>query len=290
MVKRSKDILIELSKNSKDKQIVYDNAQKIVGIDPYSLCDFAEYVPLVDDVDIMRVLEDGIIKFDDIVHIYEFMFLMVDMKINNFNLPRFEKIIKDSKNPKLMIYSLKFVPGIDEDSMLSSLYATRSIKYIEGLKSEESNFDVEKLPGYKQALNVAKRNLYFPTCLLKFGTRDIGELIRRVINSKDLYLINELADYLEYLKVYLGLHYELEPIEKAFLDLAKDEPLHLYEYAASIESSNKENLTYKIVNKRMPKYMYYMYEYVEGVNKSFLADEIVKTGNEKYTRKIKILG
>ena len=40
----------------------------------------------------------------------------------------------------------------------------------------------------------------------------------------------------------------------------------------------------------MPKYMYYMYEYVEGVNKSFLADEIVKTGNEKYTRKIKILG
>lgn len=289
MVKSSNDILIELSKSSKDKQTIYDNALNITNTNPYSVCDFVEYVPLVDDKDIMKVLEDGIIKFDDIVHIYEFMFLCVDLGIKNFNLPRFEKLIKDSKDPKLMAYSLAFVPGIDEVGMLNSLYATRSIKHLEKLKSDEYGIDVNNLSGYKQALNVAKKNLYFPDCLLKFGTRDISELIKRVINSKNLYLINELADYLEYLKVYLGLHYDLNSIENAYLDLAQDEPLHLYEYAASVDSSNKDAFTYKVISKRMAKYMYYMYEYVEGVNKELLASSIMDTKNEKYISKIKKL-
>lgn len=290
MTKGSGDILIELSKNSKDKQVIYDNAVSVVGTNPYSLCDFAEYVPLVDDTDIMKVLEDGIISFDDIDHIYEFMFLMVDMGIKNFNLPRFEKIIRDSKNPKLMFYTLCFVPGIDEVSMLNSLYATKCRKYIEKLESEESDFDVNKLDGYKQALNIAKRNLYFPDSLLMFGTRDIGKLISRVINFRDLYLINELADYLEYLKEYLGLNYGLNRIEKAYLDIAKDEPLHLYEYASSIVSSDKETFTDGVINNRMAKYMYYMYEYVVGTDKNLLAKEINKIGNEKYISKIKGLG
>lgn len=290
MVKNSGDILIELSKNSNNKQVVYDNAVSVTQTNPYSLCDFAEYVPLADDADVMKVLEDGIIDFDDIVHIYEFMFLMVDLGIKNFNLPRFEKIIRDSKNPKLMVYSLCFVPGIDEASMLDSLYATKCRKYIEKLETEQDGIDVNKLPGYKQALNIAKKNLYFPDSLIIFGTRDIGKLIPRAINYKDPYLINELADYLEYLKVYLGLHYNLEPIEKAYLDLAKDEPLHLYEYSASVLSSDKDAFTYKVIQKEMAKYMYYMYEYVEGVNKPLLADAINVTGSEKYISKIKKLG
>lgn len=290
MVKNSNDLLIELSKDSKDKQYVFDNAVSITSTNPYLVCDFSEYVSLVDDIDIMKILEDGIINFDDIVHIYEFMFLMVDMGIKNFNLPRFEKLIKDSNNPKLMAYTLEFVPGVDKLSMLNSLYATKNIKYIEKLSDSESCLDAHNLPGYRQALNVAKKNIYFPPCLLKFGTKDIGKLIPMVINSKDIYLLNELADYLEYLKVYLGFNYDLSMIEKAHLSYANDEPLYLYEYAASIASSNKEIYTSKVIKKEMPKYMYYMYEYVDGTNKSVLADAIHKTGNEKYISKIKKLG
>lgn len=289
MIKNSSDILIELSKNSKDKEVVYDNALSISHTNPYSLCDFAEYVPLVDEREIMEVLENGIINFDDIDHIYEFMFLMVDLGIKNFNLPRFEKLIRDSKNPKLMVYSLAFVPGINEDSMLNSLYATRSVKYLEKLKSEEYGLDVNKLSGYRQALNIAKRNVYFPATLLKFGTRNTSELIERVVNSKDLYLINELADYLEYLKTYLGFGYDMKKLEKTYLDLAKDEPLHLYEYASSIASSDKDKFTFKVIDKRMAKYMYYMYEYVEGVNRELLRSAIAGTKNEKYIKRIKMV-
>lgn len=287
MVKNSSNILIDLSKNSNDLQYVYDNAVSISGTNPYALCDFAEYVPLIDNKDVMKVLEDGIIKFADIDHIYEFMFLMVDIGVKNFNLQRFEKLVKESKNPKLMAYAICFVPGIDVMSMLDSLFATKSIKYLDFLSSE-SDSDVSLIPGYKQATNNAKKNIYFPNSLLRFRTKDISELIKLVINSKDLYLMNELADYLEYLKTYLGLKYDMTNLEKAYLDYAYYEPLHLYEYASSIKSSNKEVFTDYVIGREMAKYMYYMYEYVTGVDKEKLIPAIKRTHNDKYINKIKL--
>ncbi len=290
MVKNSSNILIDLAKNCSDKQNIYDYAVSIASTNPYSLCDFAEYVPNVDDADIMPVLEDGIIKFADIVHIYEFMFLMVDMGIKNFNLERFEKLIKDSKDAKLMAYSLGFVPGIDKNSMLDSLFATKNLKYLKKIATPEYDLDVRSIAGYQQALKIASKNIYFPPSLLPFNTKDISELIRLVINSKNLYLMNDLADYLEYLRDYLGLNYDISPIEKAYLDYAKNEPLHLYEYASSVTSSNKEEFTRRVIRKAMPKYLYYMYEYVCGVNKELLVREIEKSGSVKYISKVKKLG
>ena len=253
--------------------------------DPYLICDYAENVKAADTVENITELENAMIKTGDLVHMYEFMFLMVDSEINNFNLKRFEEIIKKSNNPKLMCYCIGFVPGIDFDSMLEALYETKNVKYIERLSSEEFEIDIDTLPGYQEKLERARKYDYFPDCLSQFNTKDVNILMTKAIQSKSPYLINEMADYIEYLRDYKSItEYNIEPLQQAQLKYA--DPLHLYEFAASIADSDKEAFQNAVIDRGIPKYMYYVYEYVSGVNKEELEKSIKETGNVKYINKI----
>lgn len=281
------DSMLTNALTSDNREEVLAISKRISFMDSYKICDFAENVKLADEPENMRWLEDGIIRNKDLVHIYEFMFLMVDSGVKNFNLKRFENIIIESKNPKLMCYCIGFVPGIDFNRMLNALYETKCAKYIERLGDEEFGLDVNSLPGYHKKVEAAKKYDYFPESLSVFGTRDISRLISVAIESKNPYLINEVADYIEYLAEYkdvIGLDItSLENAQHMYAD-----PLHLYEFAASIKSSNKIAFQNRVVDSNMPKYIYYMYEYVPGVNREALKSVISKSENKKYMNKVGI--
>lgn len=278
------ELVIAVSESSNDPVLVTQNAKKIVWAGPYMICDFAENVNLADTVENMKTLEEGIKRYQDVLHIYEFMRCMVESGKENFNLKEFEEIIKKSKNPKLMAYCLAYIPGIDFTQMLESLYETKCVKYIK--KLEEYGIELESLPNYQQKLKEATEYDYFPFCLEPFGTRDVNQLIPLVIDTKSPYLITELADYIEYLRDYKGISgYDLTPLEDAQLRFAANEPLHLYEYAASISSSNKKRFQIAIIDNGMAKYMYYMYERVPGVDREELKQQIDFSGSEKYRNK-----
>ena len=279
--------IIEECNNSNNVDYVKVVAKEIVLTDPYTICHFAENVDLVDDPSIMPILEKGIISFGDIVHIYEFMFLMVDCKRQNFNLPSFEALIRSSKNPKLMLYCIGFVPGIDIPLMLEALYATKCIKYIEKLEDPEYGLeDIIDWNEYEEQCEIARNTKYFPEALKQYQKPGVN-LLNSVLQSKDPYLINELADYLEYLRDYQGVDNVDDFLEILGYAMARtNEPLHHYEFAASITYCDKEMFQKRVIDSGLIKFVYYMYEYVKGTNKNMLANVIHQSGDEKYIDKI----
>ncbi len=281
--------VIDNCNRSNNVEYVKEVAKDIVLTDPYTICTFAEYVDLVDNPQIMPILEKGIISFGDIVHIYEFTFLMVDCHRQYFNLPAFERLIKSSKNPKLMFYSIAFVPGIDILSMIEALYATKSEKYIEKLQSKEVDLeDIIDWDEFEEKLEEARNYQYFPEILRQYQKPGIN-LLNSVLQTKNPYLINELADYLEYLRDYKGLDTVDDFLEILGYAMARiPEPLHHYEFAASITYCDKEMFQKRVAASKQIKYLYYLYAYVNGTNKEELRELINQSGNQKYIAKIGI--
>ncbi len=281
------DKIINDCNNSNNVEYVKAVAKDIVLTDPYTICHFAEHVDLVDDPTIMPILEKGILSFADIVHTYEFMFLMVDCKRKYFNLPAFEKIIRNSKNPKLMLYCIGYVPGIDILQMVEALYETKSIKHIEKLREKEYGLeDIIDWDEYDEQCEIARETKYFPEILKQYQKPGVN-LLNSVLQSKDPYLINELADYLEYLRDYQCYDSVDEFLEILGYAMARiPEPLHHYEYAASITFSDKEMFENLVVKSALIKYIYYTYEYVPGANKNRLKEIIERSDDLKYKDKI----
>lgn len=275
--------------NSNSVEYVKEVANDIILTDPYTICTFAECVDLSDDPTIMPILERGMISFGDIVHIYEFMFLMVDCKRKNFNLPSFEKLIRGSKNPKLMLYCIGFVPGIDIPLMLASLYETKCIKYIEKLKEEEYKEVVDDYIDwyeYEIALEDSREFNYFPAALEPYQKPGMN-LFNSVLKSYDPYIYNEMADYLEYLRDYRKINDVDTFLEILGIAMARtNEPLHHYEYSASIMHCDKPMFEKRIKDSKQVKYYYYMYTYVNGVNKDEFKRLIISSDNKKYKDKI----
>lgn len=276
-------LLIDVTKDSEDYSLVLMNAKKLAfSKDNYTLCDFLEYVQLADTKEIMDIITNAVIRNGDIVHLYELYFLMSERKAKHFNYKLVENLIKQSKNAKLMSYTLGFTDVLDKYDMLFNLYQTKNAKWIEALKEE---LDVEELPGYKEALDEALNFDYFPPCLKDYGTKDISTLIELVIASKNIYHMNELADYMEYLAKYKGKSgLKVEELFNPFMKYSVGEPLHQYEFAASISSSPKESLTTMVIEEGIAKIMYYMYKYVSGVDEEKILKAINYTGNEKYIK------
>lgn len=274
---------------SNDIEYIKKVAKEIVLTNPYTICTFAEYVDACDHPEIMPILEKGMISFADIVHIYEFMFLMVDCQRTYFNLPSFEALIKSSKNPKLMLYCIGFVPGINIPSMIDALYKTKCIKYIEQLKSEEYQAIVDYYidwDEYENVISEAREFNYFPEILKQYQKPGIN-LLNSVLKSKDPYVYNEMADYLEYLRDYKGydnVDNFLEILGMAML--RTNEPLHMYEFAASVTYCDKPMFENRVATSKQVKYWYYMYAYVHGINKELFKNLIISSDNKKYQDKI----
>ena len=103
---------------------------KINNGDPYTICDLLEETRGGPNGIYLRKLENAIIETNDIVQIYEFLFLAVDMGVPGFDRGRFEKIIRESGNSKLMCYCMGFVPGTNIEEMLKYLKDTKNVKYM----------------------------------------------------------------------------------------------------------------------------------------------------------------
>lgn len=267
--------------------------EKINSGNPYTLCDLLEQTKGGPNKIYLKKLEDAIIATNDIVQIYEFMFLAVDMNIIGFDRERFERIIRESKNPKLMCYCMEFVPGTNIELMLNTLEQTQNAKYMEMLiKDEEYNDVYEQIkqinPEYEETVENAKKIDYYPESLKQFINlrNNITQLKEAVIATKNPHLMTELANYIEYLNEYKEQSYDINDLAVA-LEEAQD-PMQAYEFLASVNVVDKTGLIQTVINSGRVKFMYYVYEYVPELNedeKNWLKNSIIELDlNGKYKK------
>lgn len=260
---------------------------------PYTICDLLEETTGGVNGIYLRRLEDAIIETKDIVQIYEFMFLAVDMNVTGFDRDRFEEIIRNSNNPKLMCYCMEFVPNTNIERMLNALQNTKNAKYMEMLINNDEYGDVleevKKInPEYEEDVEEAKKFDYYPESLKEFIDLkgDISELKNQIIATKNPHFITELANYIEYLNEYKGQDYDISDLVTA-QEEAKD-PMQAYEFLASVNVENKGGLIQSVINSNKVKFMYYVYAYVPELTeqeKEKLQNSIItKDLNGKYKK------
>lgn len=270
--------------------------RKIYSGDAYTICDILEQTKGGANGIYLKKLENAIIDTNDIVQIYEFMFLAADMNIGGFDRERFEKTIRESQNPKLMCYCMEFVPDINMTLMIQALVKTKNAKYMEMLIQNEEYRDVlEKIkqiiPNYEELVEEAKTYDYYPKSLE--GFRDLKDNIRllkeEVKNLGNPHLVTELANYIEYLNEYKGKSYEVDDL--AIVQQKLKDPMQAYEFLASVDIKDKSGLVQMVINSGRVKFMFYVYEYVEGLtqeDKEKLKGEIVKRDLDgKYKQLVK---
>lgn len=255
---------------------------------PYTICDLLEKTKGGPNGIYLKSLEDAMEKTDDIVQIYEFLFLAVDMNIRGFDRERFERRVRESKNPKLMCYCMAFVPGTNIELMLNSLKQTQNAKYMELLiKDEEYEEVLEEVksidPQYEEAVEEAKKANYYPESLKDFIALkdDIPNLKNRVVATRNPHLITELANYIEYLNEYKGQAYDIDDLTEAQEEI--QDPMQSYEYLASVNVEDKSRLIQSVIDSNRVKFMCYVYEYVPGLTdeeKNQLKEEIEKRDSE----------
>lgn len=239
---------------------------------PYTICDLLEKTKGGPNGIYLRKLENAIIETKDIVQIYEFMFLAVDMSIIGFDRERFERIIRQSKNPKLMCYCMAFVPGTNIEAMSKALIDTQNAKYMEMLiKDEEYEEVLEEIKqidaGYEETVEKAKQFDYYPESLKQFIAfkDDIAKLKDEVKATRNPHLITELANYIEYLNEYKGESYEISDL--VFAQEETEDPMQAYEFLASVKVKNKSGLIQNVLGSGKVKFAYYVYTYVPGLTK-----------------------
>lgn len=282
-VQNPKDPEIEAAINRKDP-------------DPYQICDILEEKRGGVNNQYLKKLEDTIIATNDIVQIYEFMFLAVDMEIPEFDRTRFEGVIRESGNSKLMCYCMGFVPDTNIKEMLKALKGTKNAKYMEMLIKNEEYEDVRKIieqidPQYKKSVEEAKNFDYFPESLKDFiYLKDNIEQLKQeiIIDNNNPHLITELANYIEYLNQYKGQAYDIDDLTEAQEEI--QDPMQAYEYLASVSLEDKSGLIQSVIDSERVKFMYYVYEYVPGLTdeeREQLAQNIkAKDSKGKYKRKL----
>lgn len=262
--------------------------EKINSKDPYTICDVLEETKGGPNGIYLKQLEDAIIATNDIVQIYEFMFLAVDMNIIGFNREKFEEIIRQSNNPKLMCYCMGFVPGTNIRLMLNALIQTQNAKYMEMLITNEEYSEVleqieQIMPNYKDIVEEAKSYDYYPYSLEEYKDlkENILDLKEKVKESKNPHLITELANYIEYLNEYKEGLYEVEDL--AIEQEKLKDPMQAYEFLASVNVKDKSGLVQTVINSGKVKFMYYVYKYVENLTEDlkFLLEESIKEIDKK---------
>lgn len=265
--------------------------EKIKSGNPYTICDLLEETKGGVNGMYLKKLEDAIIETNDIVQIYEFMFLAVDLNVNGFDRKRFEQTIIESKNSKLIRYCLAFVPGTNLEEMLKALKAIQNAKDMEIIMTDEEYSEVfEEIkqiePNYEKAVEKAKEFDYYPESLRQFRNLkdNISQMKEEVKATKNPHLITELANYIEYLNEYKRQAYSIDDLTIA-QEEAKD-PMQAYEYLSSVNVKNKSGLIQSVKDSGRIKFRYYLYEYVPGLTegeKSKIKESIIQEDtNGKY--------
>ncbi len=263
--------------------------KRIENGDAYAICDLLEETRGGLNGIYLRELENAIIKTGDIVQIYEFLFLAVDMKVPGFDRERFERIIRESENPKLMCYCMAFVPDTNLELMLESLEESKQAKYMELIRQDEEYEEVfEKVkeidPDYEEKVEAAKQFDWYPVSLKEFRNLrgNVLALKEQVKATKNPHLITELANYLEYLQEYQEQDCNISDLTALQAELG--DPMQCYEYLASVKVEAKQELLKAVVNKGNAKFAYYVHEYVPGLTeeeKEYLKQSIRKNVFDK---------
>lgn len=237
---------------------------------------------------------DAIIKTGDILQIYEFFYMIVDLKtkfgsykkledlgINNEKLEKLQEVILQSKNAKLIRYCIGFVPGINLDRYLQALYSTKSLWDIKELTQGEEYINLDevanpellekvKSPTYFNALEeaeeCAKRGEYFPHSLETYreSKKNISILTEKIVNTQDPYLICELANYIEHLE-NIKDEEKTSLVEKlAKAEITAGDSMGMYEFLSSVGNVSQvmfKKMVRKIIENGDEKYMRYTQEF-----------------------------
>ena len=267
---------------SNDKRIILEGAKLVAESgNPYYICDFVENVAGADTLEVMSVLQSAMERTNDYVHIYEFAFLTCDMGLKSVNFNSLFNKLKESKNSKLLVYSAEYVPAFDKVEIAKALIEFGNAKWLahylesdEVLAGVDQDLKAELLEGIKQRYEEVKNVVHIPECVRHRGLKNVDEIIEYALNSKDPYVVNEVA---EYLGEFIEDKSEFEDKIISLKDI-----LHTYEFGASVPNVDVSKIENASIESGMPKYMYYVGAYVPDADAEKMLKSIKQSGNQKY--------
>lgn len=320
---------IDLIEEANDSSTSESRFNEIVGAvaslgDPYLICDFCEWVQRADTPRAMSILQGAIERSGDIVHIYEFAFLMADCKKQSVDYKSLQDKIISSENPKLISYCSEYVPAFDQRALAEGMIKCGNVKWLKHYIGEKGYYaGVEELDEdtrrdqrvrLEQRLELAKReearHLPPKSVIKRYGIlgQDLDEMRREVLTSADPYMINEMAENWEAnlyetplatlemdRQIRVPEHRQrqtygqtIEEYEDAIMRTG--DMLHIYEFGASVPGADVERIMRAAKKIGIPKYMYYVGAYVPNADcKQMLAaiescEDVPEYVQEKYAR------
>lgn len=278
--------ILRTCKQTNDLRVVLQGTLEVAkSKNPYFICDFAEEVELADHPEIMPILQKAMVETNDYVHIYEFAFLTNDMKKKHVDNDKLLQQIVLSFNPKLMAYSIEFVPELNKEVLLDALGECGNEKWIEHVLSQENLFDgieenkkQELLEKLKNRYDLVKGKIVYPECVKVMEDYSPEVVAKAALNSGNAYVINEVAE-----NMIAGNGDVDEFLDKI---IETGDILHIYEFGASVPGANIAKVEQAAIDSGMPKYMYYVGAYVPGADTEKMLDAIKKTKNKKYIEKM----
>lgn len=288
---------------------------------PYFICDFCEYVEAVDDPDIMPFLQKAMENCGDIVHIYEFAFLMADCGRQCVDYKSLQDIIIASEDPKLIAYCSEYVPTFDQKALADGMIKCGNVKWLEhyieakgyyaGVENASEKEKISQKQRLLKSFELARKRetRFFPpksvTDVYGILGKDLEQMRKDVLKSKNPYLINEMAENWEatlyetplYIiekekQIRMPEHLRTQSYAECIEEYADamietGDILHIYEFGASVPGAPIRKIEDAAIEIGMAKYMYYVGAYVPGANVGRLLKSIEKTGNKKYIEKMK---
>ena len=300
------DVLIKRARRERNIELLKEQQSKLLGLaqtvarskNPYYICDFAEYVDSADSPLVMPILQKAMEETGDIVHIYEFAFLMADCERTAVDYESLQNLIIESEDPKLICYSAEYVPTFDQKALAQGMIRCGNEKwlthYIEsvGFYAGVQNESEQERENQKSAL-VAKllfeqeRGYKIPKQISdNYEGGTIIGIAHNVLSAGVPYHINTFAE--NDAELY-GLTPEVQaefirPFEEAMISTG--DILHIYEFGASVPGADIRMIEDAVIESGMAKYMYYVGAYVPGADAERMLEEIKKTGNKKYVQKM----
>ncbi len=137
--------------------------------DPYMICDFIENVKACHTKEYIKIFEDAIISIGDIVHIYEFMFLLADLGVKDFDLKRFKEDINSLQEAEIEIvddeplHAYEFASSVEtenKDAIIDKVIKNKHPKFLHYCLEYVPNLSEEAEGKLKKSLNRVQHPRY----------------------------------------------------------------------------------------------------------------------------------